>query len=190
MCVCPGCKSRTFHKTCWPKYQNHQPTDEFPTCDPPTDFTEYLWIQSLLNSKVTIEEQRTLHKKDIWSMWFGVPHQQERPNLYVYPVLDFLIENARSARHVILKEQFPSLVSFFGDTGGGKSTIIRALIRNAAQNDTDSAPIPGNNANRHKSTSGDVHLYADPASIGKEVPLFYAGKRRLLKSKNFDELTM
>lgn len=151
--------------------------DDFPTCDPPVDFNEYVWIHYLLDAKTTAEEQIALHKEDIWCMWFGVPHQQDRPNLYVYPTLQYLVDKAHASREgTPLREQYPSLVSFFGDTGGGKSTIVRALIRNAALNDTNPAPVPGNNVNRHKSTSGDVHLYADPATVDEEVPLFYAGR--------------
>ena len=154
---------------------NHQPLEGFPSCDPPVDYIEYVWIQHLLDSKVSKGAQVDLHRKDIWAMWFGVPRQQERPLLWVYPTLQYLVDKA-NIEGSSNTDQYPSLVSFFGDTGGGKSSIIRALIRNAALNDTNSAPVPGNNANRHKSTSGDVHIYADPATINKEVPLFYAGR--------------
>jgi len=58
---------------------------------------------------------------------------------------------------------------------GGKSTLIKALIRNAALNIVDQVPIPGNHAERYKSTSGGIHLYSDPKTIDTDVPLFYAG---------------
>ena len=58
---------------------------------------------------------------------------------------------------------------------GGKSTLIRALIRNAALNFSDEVPIPGNHAERCRSTSGGVNLYSDPKTIDTHVPLFYAG---------------
>ena len=176
LCICPKCGSKPYHKDCWGQVLNHQPMDDFEVCGPPSDFLEYVWIQYLLYSKVSPEEQALLHRSDIWSTWFGVPSQQNASNLYVYPRINVLIEQAQALQDDKTSlEQYPSLVSFFGDTGGGKSTLIRALIRNAALSDTDQVPIPGNLVDRHKSTSGDVHLYCDPKTVHTEVPLFYAG---------------
>jgi hypothetical protein len=179
LCICAGCGGRPYHKWCWPNAALHQAHDGFKTCKSPTEFTEYVWIQHLLDSNISPEEQATLHRKDIWSTWFGVPHRQETPRLYIYRRLQLLISEAQALRDDDKElEQFPSLVSFFGDTGGGKSTIIRALIRNACLGSSrlESVPIPGNTIDRHKSTSGDVHLYSDPATIDSKVPIFYAGE--------------
>ena len=150
--------------------------DDFEICRRPSDFVEYVWIYYLLESKTSPEEQALLHRKDVWSTWFGVPRQQDYTDLYVYPRLQILAEQAQALRDDnSMIEQYPSLVSFFGDTGGGKSTLIRALIRNATLSDTDDVPVPGNHVDRHKSTSGDVHLYCDPKTICTDEPLFYAG---------------
>ena len=65
---------------------------------------------------------------------------------------------------------------------GGKSTLIKALIRNAALNVADAVPIPGSHGERYKSTSGGIHLYSDPKTIDTDVPLFYAGSSMLLIS--------
>jgi hypothetical protein len=177
--ICAGCGERPYHKWCWPLAPLHKAHDGLKTCKNPTEFTEYIWIQHLLYSNISPEEQATLHRKDIWSTWFGVPHRQEMPRLYIYRRLQLLISEAQALRDDDKEiEQFPSLVSFFGDTGGGKSTIIRALIRNACPKSSrlESVPIPGNSIDRHKSTSGDVHLYSDPATIDSKVPMFYAGE--------------
>ena len=122
LCVCPGCGGRTYHKTCWPHASFHLPSDGYAdVCKPPTDFMEYVWIHYLLNSQNTRREQAMLHREDMWSSWFNVPNQQDSPKLYVYPRLQYLINNAQALRDDIKAvEQFPSLVSFFGDTGYAK----------------------------------------------------------------------
>jgi hypothetical protein len=50
------------------------------------------------------------------------------------------------------------------------------LIKNANPNaDNFEAPVSGNQIDILQSTSGDVHLYADPLTIGTRSPLLYAG---------------
>jgi hypothetical protein len=140
-----------------------------------TEMADCIWIQSLLESRIPPKIQRSLHRKDLWSTWFGVPYYQQQVKLFTYTRLQNLLQ--RHGRLEESRNQYPSLVSFFGDTGGGKSTLIRALIRNAGpEAEVFDAPVPGNQADLHKSTSGDVHLYADPLSITTSVPLFYAGE--------------
>ena len=65
---------------------------------------------------------------------------------------------------------------------GGKSTLIKALIRNAALNLSDEVPLPGHHAEKYRSTSGGVNLYFDPKTIDTNVPLFYAGLFNFQKS--------
>lgn len=157
-------------------------SDEYDICTKPIEWAEYVWVHWLLNSKVSDDQQARLHRDDIWSTWFGVPYYQdcEKPRLHAYPRLQYLLRGRSTASlDDVSSRQYPSLVSFFGDTGGGKSTLIRALIRNAAPGaNFYQTPIPGNDLDRAKSTSGDVHLYSDPSTIGTETPIFYAGKQR------------
>ncbi|KAI4192229.1 MAG: hypothetical protein LQ346_004408 [Caloplaca aetnensis] len=121
------------------------------------------------------EDQAKLHRSDLWSSWFNVPNRQGRAKLYVYPRPQTLINKAQAVRDGSRPfEQYPSLVSFFGETGGGKSTIISALVRNAALYCLKDVPIPGNHAERFRSTSAGIHLYCDPKTIDSDVPLFYA----------------
>jgi hypothetical protein len=135
---------------------------------------EYVWISWLLNSKISRYKQKSLHRKDIWATWFGVPYYQDRPCLYTYPRLQTLLQTSGEDLPAV---QYPSVVSFFGDTGGGKSRLIMALIRNAgAQGQDFEVPVPGNQADLEKSTSRDVHIYADPRTLSTEVPLFFVGE--------------
>ena len=119
LCICSGCQARTYHRSCWPLHGFHQPSENGAiVCRPPIDFVEYVWIKYLLQPHMGREEQAILHKADMWSAWFNVPNQQDSPNMYLYPRLQWLINHAQALRDDSKTvEQFPSLVSFFGDTG-------------------------------------------------------------------------
>jgi energy-coupling factor transporter ATP-binding protein EcfA2 len=141
-----------------------------------SDFRDWVWINWLLYSRVPRAQAEQMHIEDIWATWFAVPHYQNEypPKLHLYPRMQHLVNMKRSN----VARQFPSLIAFFGETGSGKSTLIRALIRNISPNTKAyPVPVPGDDSalDRIKSTSGDVHLYADPESLSTEVPLFYAG---------------
>jgi hypothetical protein len=142
------------------------------------DWADSLWVSHLLNSDIPADQQMDFHRKDLWSTWFGVPYYQDIPQLYVYERLQVLVQKHGCPRED--ESQYPSLVSFFGDTGSGKSTLIRVLIQNSGPGMEEfEVPVSGNAKDMHKSTSSDVHLYADPLSISTSVPLFYAGGQSL-----------
>lgn len=119
LCICSGCRGRTYHKSCWPEALFHVASDRSPiVCNPPIDFVEYVWVNYLLKSQTGPEEQAELHRADMWSSWFNVPNRQDRVKLYAYPRLQMLINSAQALRDDRKPlEQFPTLVSFFGETG-------------------------------------------------------------------------
>lgn len=79
-----------------------------------------------------------------------------------------------------LGNRYPQIVSFIGVTSAGKSSLIKMLVehneesRNIEDRPMFPSPIVGSIINDTTPTSGDVHLYADPATHAEQLPILYA----------------
>lgn len=125
---------------------------------------------------------------DIDTTWFGVVREghdsYDHPLLQVHGHYATLIVKARDL-HIgdiasllngpdYREALYPSLVSFVGQTGAGKSSLIKLLIGlKSDEDETFETPVVAAGS-RGVATSEDVHLYMDPESSGSQAPLLFA----------------
>lgn len=152
-----------------------------------TDHEVATKINSILSPKLSEEAQHLLHEQDIDTTWFGVVREDHEYPLFRdygrYATLIAGVKDLRlpdptslSAPHDEQEVLYPGLVSFVGQTGAGKSTLIKLLIDLSTRDDEKESfptPIVGA-AGKDIATSEDVHLYLDPATFESQVPLLFA----------------
>ncbi|KAM0713999.1 hypothetical protein Q7P37_010963 [Cladosporium fusiforme] len=142
-------------------------------------------ISNVLNSQLKEEQREKLHRDDIDTTWFGVLREgNERPLFQDYGRYASLVADVKNSRIGTISDLsspldfgetlYPSLVSFVGQTGAGKSSLIKLLIDLKSDEDEDFAtPVVGA-AGHDIATSEDVHLYLDPDSFESQAPLLFA----------------
>ncbi|KAI0484539.1 acyl transferase/acyl hydrolase/lysophospholipase [Xylariaceae sp. FL0804] len=143
-------------------------------------------VQNVLSPPVDERVRERLYRSDAPTAWFGV----DRPDDLGPPVFqdygrftDLMIATDPVRSRPSFFEQWadvgrdrrtPSLVSFVGQTGAGKSTLVKLLIDFAmTRQDNYSTPVIGPRG-AHIPTSEDVHLYLDPRTADSKGPLLYA----------------
>ena len=152
-------------------------------------------MHAVINSETNPEKQQQLHRDDKSAQWFIVRLEREGATLYVSNRFKQLCSPGTS-KAKWSSEQFPSLVSFIGDTGTGKSTLARAMMIMGEVNTStvqqcwnrasraDQIPVfrtlfdvgkhgpvtrSGNPEHLTDPTSSGVHLYRDPASSFRDI---------------------
>jgi len=181
---CSGCGAATepVHREClrYSRRSRHQQGGR--RCRE-VGYKEYVYMTYLLTSDHLDKYKKSLHLKDMWTTWFGLPQEQpckRYPRLSIWSRLASVASDDER-----LKSQYPSLVTFVGPTGSGKSSIIRALIHLLSKRHEwrpgrmvpHEVPVPGavTAYEQYRSTSSDVHLYADPRTQNTELPMYFAG---------------
>ena len=169
-----------FCDNCWflqrPHKKRAQPTGGVP--HEQTDPSVAKKIRNALEADLTDMEQAMLHIKDEDTSWFGAwKDEQDNMVFQDYGRYANLMADT-SARE--RKLRYPALVSFVGQTGAGKSTLIRLLIELCSTtNKRLQVPVVGSTKHQDTATSGDVHLYCDPKTSDDKHPLLYADSEGL-----------
>lgn len=145
-------------------------------------------IQEALAPSLSDKQCEALHSADMDTTWFGVVRgpSENSPSLFRdYGRFSTLMKEAREFTNPATlspvgdskeKKIYPSLVSFVGETGHGKSTIVRLLIElesEKAERDRFPTPVVGA-AGKDLATSEDVHLYLDPELSESPLPIVFA----------------
>ncbi|OCL07767.1 FabD/lysophospholipase-like protein [Glonium stellatum] len=158
---CDECRSQQFvHKRGGPGHEK-------------ADYRVVKKLREILEPTTNLEKLQSIHRADDETTWFGITRDANNPVFQDYGRYTAVMAGSFPKA---AGERFPHLVSFIGQTGAGKSTIIRILIDLIA-NKSDASPFPAPIAGSRNDvipTSGDVHLYADPETYYGKYPILYA----------------
>ncbi|THC94944.1 hypothetical protein EYZ11_005583 [Aspergillus tanneri] len=133
-------------------------------------------IEQTLEIEVDEKTQAWMHMQDEDSSWFGTIRDEDDDMIFQdhgrYANLMAEMAEMSSRRKQL---RYPSLVSFVGQTGAGKSTLVKLLIElQSASQQKRQVPVVGSIKHQDLPTSGDVHLYSDPVSADTANPILYA----------------
>ncbi|KAI1101208.1 hypothetical protein F4804DRAFT_17888 [Jackrogersella minutella] len=175
---CEGCNDY-YCDECWPRRRAHKGNIVGPTGIPHNQLDPKI-VKKVNEWMAEPEDEYDEHKQhelDEDSVWFGLSKdKQGDPMLAEYKrFTTLMIETSEGAPST----RYPGLVSFVGQTGAGKSTLIRLLMDAKSHDGLDgesspvAAPVIGR-SNQDLATSADVHLYLDPKTCSDEQPILFA----------------
>jgi len=114
------------HTTCWNTHVpsksatagRHKMVDPLPQ----------LFVELVTHSEANTQKLRQLHEQDENARWFKIRKDEAgRPDLYVYDTFIQECDRSQSGNRETIHD-YPSFVSFIGDTTVGKSTLVRAML--------------------------------------------------------------
>ena len=118
------------HETCW---ERHLPTDPLMRRKhSPIDPLAEIYVSAVTYSEADEDEQKKNHQRDKRNQWFLVHYSGEQwddpqPWLAVTDRFRQLCDPQQVGNR-FGAAQYPSFVSFIGDTGVGKSTLLRSQL--------------------------------------------------------------
>lgn len=169
------------HSDCWGRQGPHKPKKKGRDGVPHEKTNPHVVkrLRSILSPTRNPDEIQRLHEDDESTKWFGVARDfTGRPNFEDYGRYATLMSSISPIESSA--NRYPQVVSFIGVTNAGKSTLIKMLINHDSQNANYEnrsmfpSPVVGSVVNDALPTSGDVHLYADPATHAEQLPILYA----------------
>ncbi|ORY59725.1 uncharacterized protein BCR38DRAFT_445344 [Pseudomassariella vexata] len=172
--TCIQCNNLAFCERCWPKWILHIPGavgwDGKPheKADPVVVHR----LRQVLEPSRTEAQHETELLDDEDTTWFGFGRDASgHPTFHDYGRFAAIMGETFSEE---TPERFPQLASFIGETGAGKSTLIKLLIDRqdlaSQEGSRYYAPVTSSNYDRIP-TTGDIHLYADPSTLTTSTPL-------------------
>ncbi|KAI0024490.1 FabD/lysophospholipase-like protein [Xylariomycetidae sp. FL0641] len=172
--TCIQCNNLAFCDGCWPKWVLHLPGAVGWNGKPheKSDPMVVRRLRQILEPKRSEHEHENELLEDCDTTWFGFGRDaMGHPLLHDHGRFAAIMAETQTNE---TRERHPMLASFIGETGAGKSTLIKLLIDRQDEGSADGSkyysPVTSSNQDRI-STTGDVHLYADPATLYSNEPL-------------------
>ncbi|KAI1103045.1 FabD/lysophospholipase-like protein [Jackrogersella minutella] len=172
--TCIQCNNLAFCDACWPKWVLHTPGAVGWNGKPheKADPLVVHRLRQILEPTRTEEEHESELLEDRDTTWFGFGRDASgHPLFHDFGRFAAIMSETVTDETV---ERYPQLATFIGETGVGKSTLIKLLIDRhdltAPEGSNYYAPVTSSSHDRI-STTGDVHLYADPSNLYGSHPL-------------------
>ncbi|KAK6850624.1 hypothetical protein PG987_000258 [Apiospora arundinis] len=174
--TCIQCSNFSFCDECWSAWPLHEPGcfgyDGKPHEKSNAQVVKRL--RDILQPQRTPKAHEDQLQQDDDTTWFGI----ERDSANVATFQDYgrfaTLMSESKTPGLNDGDRYPQLVSFIGQTGAGKSTIIKMLINHRVSQEPFPSPVTSSSDNDRIPTTGDVHLYADPGSYKGRTPILYA----------------
>ncbi|KAK8101867.1 hypothetical protein PG999_012241 [Apiospora kogelbergensis] len=174
--TCIQCNNLAFCDACWPRWVLHVPGAVGWDGKPheKADPTVIHRLRQILEPLRTEEEHEAELLEDEDTTWLGFGRDATgRSVLHDYGRFAAIMGETLMEDTT---ERFPQLVSFIGETGAGKSTLIKLLIDSQDLTSPDGpryySPVTSSNHDRIP-TTGDVHMYADPSTLYSNTPALF-----------------
>ncbi|KAI0005731.1 FabD/lysophospholipase-like protein [Xylariaceae sp. FL0662B] len=172
--TCIQCNNLAFCEICWPKWILHVPGAVGWNGKPheKADPVVVHRLRQILEPTRTEAEHEYELLEDQDTTWFGFGRDASgHPVFHDYGRFAAIMSETLTDGTV---ERYPQLATFIGETGAGKSTLIKLLIElhdlTSPHASKYYAPVTSSHHDRI-ATTGDVHLYADPSTLSSSHPL-------------------